>query len=59
MRGRHKTTGRFNTRSELENEVWWLYKNTSCSDARIARNTGVSTTTVGNILKTKPKTYHG
>ncbi len=50
QKGRKKATGRFKTREELEQHVWYLYRNTSCNQAQIARNVGVSDTTVANIV---------
>ena len=55
MKGRKKTTGRFETRAELESEVWDRYLNTPSTAADIARFVRVSETTVHNILhRTKP-----
>jgi DNA-binding transcriptional regulator LsrR (DeoR family) len=55
MKGRKLTTGRFETRAELESEVWDRYLNTPSTQSDIARFARVSTTTVANILKrTKP-----
>ena len=55
MPGRPKTTGRFDTREELESKILGLYYDTSCSMARIARNVEVSEATVNTIIETKPK----
>lgn len=55
MKGRKPTTGRFETRAELESAIWDRYLNTPSTIADIAVFTRVSTTTVFNILKrTKP-----
>lgn len=48
---RRKTTGRFDTREELEQWVRHLYYDTSAKQAQIARACRVSETTVANILK--------
>ena len=45
------TTGRFETRAELEAWVWHLYQNTPANQTDIARQCRVSQTTVSNILK--------
>ena len=52
-RGREKTTGRFDTRAQLVERVLYLYQDTSCSNARIARNCHISETTVAKIIKEK------
>ena len=49
--GRYLTTGRFDTREELEAWVWHLWQNTPACQADIARQCRVSPTTVANILK--------
>lgn len=50
-----KTTGRFQTRQELEEKIVYLYKETDCGVSRIARNVGVSEGTVDSILERKLK----
>ncbi len=45
-----KTTGKFETRLELEQAVWYLKRTTQLNKTEIAANTGVSRTTVDNIL---------
>jgi hypothetical protein len=55
-RGRKLSTGRFETRAELEEFVIREYKNTPRNQAQIARAARASTTTVANILKTPTKT---
>lgn len=46
-----KITGRFDTRQELEERVWWFYLNSDMNQTRISDACGVSATTVSNILK--------
>jgi len=53
MRGRPRTTGRYETRVKLEFWVWHYYKETSAKVTDIARICAVSTTTVDNILEAK------
>lgn len=50
---RKPTTGRFETRTELESEVLDRYRNTNQNIAQIARFARVSATTVSKILDTK------
>lgn len=45
------TTGRFDTREELEAWVWHNWLNTPACQADISRQYRVSPTTVANILK--------
>lgn len=52
---RKLTTGRFETREELESEVWDRYHNTAQNMAQIARFARVSETTIRNILDKKGK----
>jgi hypothetical protein len=49
-RGRPQTTGRFETRAELEYEVLWRWKETPSHISDIAKACKVSTTTVDNII---------
>lgn len=49
--GRPRAKGRFDTRDELEERVEYLWKETDCQQAQIARNCQVSETTVANIIK--------
>lgn len=48
---RPKTTGRFSTRRELLERVRFLWQETSCHQAAIARACQVSDTTIHNIIK--------
>jgi len=48
---RRKTTGKYQTREELEEAVRFFYGYQS--QAQVARTTGVSETTVKNILEKK------
>ena len=52
-KGKKKTTGRYETRAELCDDVWSLYLTTPAKQADIARITRVSETTVANILDSK------
>jgi hypothetical protein len=57
-KGRPKTTGRYETRQELEESVWRQYYETAKSIVDISRFCKVSATVVSNILDdkgTKPK----
>lgn len=47
---RPKTTGRFDTRSELLERVRFLWQDTSCNQATIARNCHVSAMTISKII---------
>ena len=58
MSGRPETKGRFATRAELEDKVKFLWTNTRCPVAIIARNCSVSSGTVDRILE-KNKAYRG
>lgn len=48
--GRRKTTGRYETRDELERSVWDLWLNTKMRGPGIAKRVGVSESTVHKIL---------
>ncbi len=48
--GRKLTTGRFDTREQLEERVRWYYRNTDMNQTEIAKNCNVSTSTVAKIL---------
>jgi hypothetical protein len=50
----NKTTGAYETRKELEDTIWFLYRTTACGQATIARHCNVSTATVSKILTTVP-----
>ena len=50
---RKPTTGRCETREELEQEVWRLWRETPARQSHIARRMRVSETTVANILNHK------
>jgi hypothetical protein len=50
MMGRPKTTGRYDTREELEETVWFLWKETACNVRDISRQTRISDGTVNLIL---------
>ena len=60
MKGRPKTTGRFDTREELVEKVAFLYFNTNMSIFKIARNVKVSETVAHKIIDNKEyeKTLH-
>lgn len=51
--GRRRTTGRFDTREELLERVWFYHLYTDLPDAGIARSVGVSSTLVSKILASK------
>lgn len=48
--GRKLTTGRYETRNDLVDTVWRLYKNTDANQSAIAKITKVSESTVATIL---------
>ena len=50
---RDLTTGRFDSRKELEEKVKFLYLNTNMSMAEVGQNVEVSETTVRNIIDGK------
>lgn len=50
MSGRPLTTGRFETRAELLERIRFLWQDTSCNQATIARNCHVSPPVVGKII---------
>ena len=50
MHGRPKTTGRFRTRREMLERIYFLWTSTSCNQAAIARNCRVSGTTVSKLI---------
>ena len=54
-RGRRRTTGRFDTREELEERVCRLNDINGLSYERIGKSCGVSATCVVNILKERKK----
>lgn len=51
MRGRKRTTGRFDSRYELEQFIWHRYTTTDLNMAQIARAAHVSETTAHNIYE--------
>lgn len=53
--GRKQTTGRFETREELESEVMWRWKDTPSHISDIARACRVSQATVNNVINAKSK----
>lgn len=53
MTGRTRTTGRFDTREELEEQVWFWWLHSPLKQAHIARRVRVSETTVANIIEQK------
>jgi len=52
--GRKKTTGNLNTRAELEETVWCLWRNTACGIATIARHCRISEITAHDIINNTP-----
>lgn len=51
--GRKKTTGRFATREELEEKIWFLWHCTACGINTIARDCEIAPLTVSKILEEK------
>ena len=52
--GRRKTTGRFETREELERRVLQFYHTNNLSMASIATNCGISPSTASKIIDDNP-----
>ena len=53
---RTPTTGRFETRQELEEFVWYAWTKTKQNQTQVAKSARVSPGTVSNILNNPPKT---
>jgi len=51
MADKRLATGKFKNRQELVDHILSLYYDTSCSVARIARNSQVAEPTVSNIIR--------
>jgi len=51
--GRKPQTGKYETREQLIQNVHFFYHHTDQNQAQVARTTGVSETTVANILQSK------
>jgi len=53
--GRKPQTGKYETREQLIQNVHFFYHHTDQNQAQVARTTGVSESTVANILQPKKK----